>query len=744
MNNINKYFILLIFMICSFNSAQNLVQKDYIKSDEIISNPERGFSVYRSSPVTGAFINSVKQYKVSVVQRIYTIPQFNNSPLSDDFLFSVKSDLNAAREGGVKLVQRFSYTDNQNGADAPLNIIQTHINQLKPIWEENYDVIVYIEAGFIGAWGEWYYSSNGLNNTEDRRTVLFSILDALPKDRAVVVRTPQYKRLIFDDNTPIASNEAFNKSNKSRTGAHNDCFLASSTDFGTYVDNNIEGDKNYLNQDNMYVPQGGETCNPSQFSDCNIAPIDLERMHWSILNRDYHPTVLSGWKSEGCFDEIARRLGYNFTLINGEYTKDVKPGGQISIKLKIYNDGYANPFNPRNLEFILRNTVTKAKYRLVTNEDPRFWFSGDSISVDVSAGIVNEMPEGNYELLVHLADPEVLLHDRPEYSIRFSNESLWEDSTGYNSLDHVLEINSNVEGENYIGDYLFLPLSGGNTNSSLIEIDGGFDDWTSVDQFDVDDYAEPIGDALNKQTDIKDIWLTDDEENLYISYSLDTAFSSTYFYHVFFDLDLDTSTGFHSTNSYAGIDLMIENDQIWKYTGQNGEWSWAPFGSFSSAIGSTDMSRIEISISKENLKFLGAKNSIDFILNVNNLNNEIDDDYAPDLYEEISYNYNYLVTSIHADKITKVPNEIEIQAYPNPFNGQVNILFKSTSMSIQSGGIYDILGRKIKNYSPKELETNKIMWNGTTEAGSSVGSGIYFFQLSTAAGLFSKKIILLQ
>ena len=266
MNYFYKYFILVSLFISSLLLAQSITQVDFVKSSEIISNPERGFSVYRSSPVTGAFINSIRQYKVSVIQRIYTIPQFNNSPLSDDFLFSVKSDLNAARDGGVKLVQRFSYTDNQNGADAPLNIIQTHINQLKPIWAENYDVIVYIEAGFIGAWGEWYYSSNGLNNTENRKNVLFSILDALPKERAVVVRTPDYKRKIFTDNNPILLDSAFNQSYKSRTGAHNDCFLASATDYGTYLDNSIEGDKNYLSQDNMFVPQGGETCNPSQFS----------------------------------------------------------------------------------------------------------------------------------------------------------------------------------------------------------------------------------------------------------------------------------------------------------------------------------------------------------------------------------------------------------------------------------------------------------------------------------------------
>ena len=71
----------------------------------------------------------------------------------------------------------------------------------------------------------------------------------------------------------------------------------------------------------------------------------------------------------------------------------------------------------------------------------------------------------------------------------------------------------------------------------------------------------------------------------------------------------------------------------------------------------------------------------------------------------MSYNYTYLLTSIQSANITKVPTEYEIQAYPNPFNGQVNILFKSSTNENISGGIYDILGRKIKNYSEEELET---------------------------------------
>ena len=42
------------------------------------------------------------------------------------------------------------------------------------------------------------------------------------------------------------------------SGEHNDCFLASDTDFGTYT--NKEEELSYMAQDNLFCVQGGETC----------------------------------------------------------------------------------------------------------------------------------------------------------------------------------------------------------------------------------------------------------------------------------------------------------------------------------------------------------------------------------------------------------------------------------------------------------------------------------------------------
>jgi hypothetical protein len=50
------------------------------------------------------------------------------------------------------------------------------------------------------------------------------------------------------------------------------------------------------------------------------------------------------------------------------------------------------------------------------------------------------MAEGEYAVYINLPDTVAALHDRPEYSVRFANRGVWEDSTGYNRLNHTLQV----------------------------------------------------------------------------------------------------------------------------------------------------------------------------------------------------------------------------------------------------------------------------------------------------------------
>ncbi len=216
------------------------------------------------------------------------------------------------REAGVKCVLRFAYTSLETELDAPLSIIQTHIDQLKPYLAKNADVIAVWQAGFIGSWGEWYYTTNNLNTPSARKAVLDKLLEALPEGRVVQVRTPQYKqeylRLNGKPTTALTAANAYTNGIAARIGHHNDCFMASETDYGTYQ--NVTEDKKYLGQEGLYLPMGGETCPPDGVSpaDCSKAQEEMRNLRWSYLNSDYYKGVNDRWIAQGCMDKIKREM----------------------------------------------------------------------------------------------------------------------------------------------------------------------------------------------------------------------------------------------------------------------------------------------------------------------------------------------------------------------------------------------------------------------------------------------------
>ncbi|WP_223300772.1 DUF4832 domain-containing protein [Oscillatoria nigro-viridis] len=440
----------------------------YENSYENFPNPERGFFVpfnplgkYESSPLKVADLEKVRSENMSLVRRIYTIADFRDRPLSKSFLQKVSNDCEIVRKAGLKIIIRFAYNWLGGGPDAPQERILSHIEQLKPIFAANSDTIAYLEAGFIGYWGEWNRSTNGLDkNSEARRTILFKILSAVPTERMVAIRYPYYKRDAFNNKNPLTSQEAFNGSYRSRTGAHNNCFLAAIDDWGTYNHTDpkiVDAQKTYLNLDNRYVVQGGETCNPSEYDDCPNALADLERMRWSALNTNLYDglPVLRGWEEQGCMKEIQRRLGYRFRLLNSVIPVKVKAGRTFSMDLKITNDGWASPYNKRLVEVMLRDRQTQAQYYLAVTEDPRMWMPGTDKSINIKGAIPVTMPSGEYEVLLNLPDPAPRLYNRPEYSIRFANQKVWEESTGYNSLLQSVIIEPRVAGDESSGEQLF-------------------------------------------------------------------------------------------------------------------------------------------------------------------------------------------------------------------------------------------------------------------------------------------------
>jgi hypothetical protein len=445
--------------------------KSYIYTSADIANPERGwydgyYSHNGGSSLSTTYvplkaqelIKNREKDNITLILRLFYLHEFiDQANVSAEYLTKIQADFDSIRAAGVKCIVRFAYSASQSAAiwDATPEKVFSHIESLGSVLSSNADVIAGVQAGFIGAWGEWYYTKNFatngyIPNEEDqlnRRKVVEELLKILPENISVQGRTPAIMRNIVQSNEPISKAEAFDGSFKSRVGHHNDCFLANKSDYGTYV--NLDTDLAYLRESTKYTIAGGETCDASNsYSDCVNASPRMADLHWTYLNRDYNKQVYDKWIQQGCYNEINIALGYRIYLTESLIDDSVNSGSALNLSLTFVNEGYAAPTQYKPIKIVLSNTLTGSRIALNysgTNEDVRFWLPGE-IQLQGQVIVPDTLADGSYTLGLQFSDQNPVLAKNPAYSIQLANVGIWDSLNGLNMLNHMVSVGTGGEG----------------------------------------------------------------------------------------------------------------------------------------------------------------------------------------------------------------------------------------------------------------------------------------------------------
>ncbi len=454
----------------------------------VFPNPERGFhnryEIINDPAVNDYASNTIPGFNPDQLDRTFARARANGNTLIHSYLHLDKyqtadlppallanlgTGLAAIRAQGLKIVLRTAYVwDGYSAVTEPQ--MERHIDQLAPVLAANADVILHLEAGFFGAWGEWHSSPYTASSEESQAPVRYrlvkKLLSSTPSTMPILIRYPIFnyefaQRTTPPPGCPLPDNCLMTVQDRDRLGFHDDCFLADAADMGTYDQNSWLGwfdvavkkqwvyDMATTTGGNTMI--GGETCNASGANDAAgvNAQHELSSQHWTEINEDYAPVNTDIWKAahlaasgsdpaETLFTRIERKLGYRLRLLDATYTAQATAGAPFTFAAHLSNDGYAGIVKPRPAFLVFDNGTQRYNVPLA-GLDPRTWRPG-AVTVPTQTVTLPAMTAGTYRLALWLPDQATGLRGNPAYSVRLANTGTWDAAKGYNVLAGSIQV----------------------------------------------------------------------------------------------------------------------------------------------------------------------------------------------------------------------------------------------------------------------------------------------------------------
>jgi hypothetical protein len=86
---------------------------------------------------------------------------------------------------------------------------------------------------------------------------------------------------------------------------------------------------------------------------------------------------------------------------------------------------------------------------------------------------------------------------------------------------------------------------------------------------------------------------------------------------------------------------------------------------------------------------------------------------------------------------------VEFMAYPTLFKGLGNVYWQVRAEGHVRLQVFDAAGREVRNLVDGSMKPGSYSatWNGLSNSGRPVSTGIYFYKLQTSAGAYQQKVV---
>ena len=109
--------------------------------------------------------------------------------------------------------------------------------------------------------------------------------------------------------------------------------------------------------------------------------------------------------------------------------------------------------------------------------------------------------------------------------------------------------------------------------------------------------------------------------------------------------------------------------------------------------------------------------------------------------ESLKYNFSEFIEE--GDK-TILPDQVELESYPNPFNPQTQIKFYLPGPGQINLSLFDINGRSIQTLADGHFVQGDHSFEWNPAQNQHISSGVYLAMLQTGTSILSKKILYLK
>lgn len=313
-------------------------------SKELLKNPDRGFRLetylnvasnkgiyeYADWNAIDALKHEFSLYseeKPTIAQVYFYLTDYRDIPLDERAFQNMQAYFDVINQLHLKALLRFAYVwddANPTKQSATLSMMKTHLQQLAPLLQKNRSAIYALQAGMIGAWGEWAFRSR---EKIDETELLKSLLVNTPNDLKIQVRYLNIKNrnLSVDDSVSL-----------SRIGFHDDFLIGIPHMWNTAGKNKESSEYQQLLRDSKQTLVDGEMswfwANPIYLKTPFIDPV---MMVDRLVGGSFTTLSLAHNYREGQTGSYTSTTWKNELKRNGVSEQELPSGGSLAAWKKV-------------------------------------------------------------------------------------------------------------------------------------------------------------------------------------------------------------------------------------------------------------------------------------------------------------------------------------------------------------------------------------------------------------------------